>query len=100
MNTEITSQQAISDREAHEIIKSINYHHGEAYPTMPTQEQIKEHLRARDLGITKLKASGRRVTLVKADFLEERGRYLCGDDEGYSEKFEPLPGTIVIEEEV
>lgn len=100
MNTEIMPQQLISDSEAHELIKSINYHHSEAHPTMPTQEQIDEHKQARDRAITKLKAAGRRVTIAYADFLEERGRYLCDDDEGYSEKFDPLPGTTVIEQEV
>ena len=100
MNREIAPQQPISDCEAHELIRSINYHHNEAYPYLPTQEQINEHLQARDSAIAKLKAAGRRVTIVKADFLEEHGRYLCDDDEGYSEKFEPLPGTTVIEQEV
>jgi hypothetical protein len=99
-STDIVSKNYISDREAHELIKSIFYHHNEAHPVMPTQKQIDEHIQARDRAIEKLKASGKRVVLVKADFLEECGRYLCDDDDGFSEKFEPLPGAVVIEQEV
>ena len=87
------------NREHHSIMSAIYYHHNEAHPTMPSEEYLAEQREACDRLIEKLKAQGKRVILVHADWLEDCGRYVCEDDDGVN-GYEPLPGSTSTEEQV
>ena len=85
--------------EHHRIMSAIFYHHMEANPIQHSEEYLAEQREARDRLIEKLKAQGKRIILVKADWLEECGRYVCDGDDGVN-GYEPLPGSVTLEEEV
>jgi hypothetical protein len=93
------SMQFMSDSEAHALIRSINAHHFEANPSMPSQGYIDEQKRKRDELVERLKLAGKRVMLVKADSYEECGRYVCEGYDGVN-GYDPLPGTVTLEQEV
>ena len=86
------------NRAHHEIMSAIFYHHMEANPSMPSEEYLAEQRAARDVLIEKLKAQGKHVILVKADYLEACGRYVCEGDDGVN-GYDPLPGTVTLEQE-
>jgi hypothetical protein len=71
----------------------------EANPTMPSEEYLASHRAARDRLIAKLKEQGKRVILVKADHLEQCGRYVCEGDDGFT-GYDPLAGATTTEQEV
>ena len=87
------------NREHHEIMSAIFSFHMEAHPAMPTPEEVADYERQRDNLIATLKAQGKRVILVKADWLESCGRYVCEGDDGVN-GYDPLPGSVTLEEEV
>jgi hypothetical protein len=80
-------------------MKTIYYHHMEANPDLPSDAYLAEHRAARDRLVAELKAQGKRVILVKAEHLEDCGRYVCEGDDGVN-GYDPLPGTITVEQEV
>ncbi len=88
-----------SGSELHQIMSAINGYHMEAHPSIPTTQEIAEYEQQRDRLINKLKAQGKRVILVKSNYLEECGRYVCEGDDG-GNGYDPLPGTITLEQEV
>lgn len=87
------------NKEHHDLMRAIYYHHMEANPSMPSEEYLAEHRAERDKLIGQLKAQGKRVILVKADWLEDCGRYVCEDDDG-ANGYDPLPGSESTEQEV
>ena len=81
------------------MMRQIFYHHCEANPSMPSEAYLAEQREARDRLIVQLKAQGKRVILVRADHLEDCGRYVCEGDDGVN-GYDPLPGTVTLEQEV
>lgn len=82
----------------HGIMSAINYFHMEANPEPPDPDYIERMKRQRDRLIEKLKEQGKQVILVKADFLESCGRYVCDNEDGFN-GFHLLPGSTTIEQE-
>lgn len=70
------------NRDHHEIMSAIYYHHMEANPYAPSEEYLAEQRAARDRLIAKLKAQGKHVILVESNSLESCGRYVCEGDDG------------------
>lgn len=89
----------MSDQEMRQTIRMINEHHFEANPTMPSQGYIDEQKRKRDELVARLKQQGKRVLLVRCDSYEDCGRYVCDGYDGVN-GYDPLPGTVTLEQEV
>lgn len=83
----------------HEIMVRINQYHMDAHPIIPTPAEIAALEQQRDRLIADLKAQGKRVLLVKAEYLESCGRYVCEGDDGFN-GYDPLPGSTTLEQEV
>lgn len=89
----------MSERTVSQSVREINRLHFEANPSPPDPVHIARCKQERDRLIALLKAQGKHVLLVRSESYEECGRYVCEDYDGVN-GYDPLPGTVTVEEMV